>query len=37
MSNSTLLTVGYLLVTVLYAGYWVALKLRLTKLRSKGK
>jgi uncharacterized membrane protein YciS (DUF1049 family) len=37
MSNSTLLTVGYVLVTVLYAGYWISLKMRLSKLKNKGK
>lgn len=37
MSNATLLTVGYVLVTVLYAGYWISLKTRLSKLKNKGK
>ena len=32
MSNTTMLTVGYIFVTVLYAGYWISLRVRLSKL-----
>ncbi len=37
MSNATLLTAGYVLVTALYAGYWIALKLRVSKSKRRGK
>lgn len=35
MSDTTLLTVGYVLVTVLYVGYWLTLKLRLARAKQK--
>lgn len=35
MSNTTSLTVGYVLVGVLYVGYWISLRVRLAKLERK--
>ena len=35
MSNETSLIVGYVFVTVLFAGYWISLRVRLSKLERK--
>ncbi len=35
MSNTNSLIVGYALVTLLYAGYWVSLRIRLAALARK--
>lgn len=35
MSNTTSLIVGYVFVTVLYTGYWISLRARLSKIERK--
>ena len=35
MSNTSLLTFGYVFVTVLYGAYWLRLKSRVAKLEKK--
>jgi len=35
VSDTTSLIVGYVFVTVLYTGYWISLRVRLTKIERK--